>query len=158
YRPRHWTGPQPVTGDGGEKHGPGTPLVFTPTLPLSAVGFLSVVIMSMLAPDFMSLSLLLPAVSRGLGQRQPRQGGCLLRRHRHNRPGFGDEVPHGQWGAASVKPGTAGRACAAWDGTTAPQRRTHNGQRASSPNPALRQKGLIPLPASAPRCTARLAP
>src|SRR5262249_57324731 len=63
---------------------------------LSAVGFLRVVMMLMLLPSCMSLSLLPPAASRGLGQRQPRQGWGRLLRRRDRRPGFGDEAALGQ--------------------------------------------------------------
>src|SRR6516162_11597730 len=58
--------------------------------------FLRVVIMSILLPSCMSLSFLLPATSRSLGQRQFRQGGGRLLRHCG--PGFGDEAAHGQRG------------------------------------------------------------
>src|SRR5215510_13510825 len=63
---------------------------------LSAVGFLRVVIMPMYLPACMSLSLLPPEASSGLGQRQPRQGWARLLRHRDRRPGFGDEAALGQ--------------------------------------------------------------
>src|SRR5262245_24172010 len=63
---------------------------------LSAVGFLRVVIMPMYLPACMSLSLLPPEASSGLGQRQPRQGWERLLRHRDRRPGFGDEAALGQ--------------------------------------------------------------
>jgi hypothetical protein len=52
----------------------------------------------MFLPACMSLSLLRPAASRGLGQRPPQQGWCLQLRHRHRWPGFGDEASQGQWG------------------------------------------------------------
>ena len=52
--------------------------------------------MLMFLPACMSLSFLLPEVSRGLEQRQHRQGGGLLLWHWHRRPGFGDEAAHGQ--------------------------------------------------------------
>ena len=51
--------------------------------------------MLMFLPACMSLSFLLPEVSRGLEQRQHRQGGGLLLRHWHRRPGFGDKRPMG---------------------------------------------------------------
>ena len=64
--------------------------------PLSAVGFLRVVIMPIFLPSCMSWSLRPPEASRGLGQRQLRQGwGCLLW-HRDRRPGCGDEAAQGQ--------------------------------------------------------------
>ena len=50
----------------------------------------------------MSQSLLLSEASRGLGQRQHRQGGYLLFWHRESRPGVGDKAAQGQR-AASAK-------------------------------------------------------
>src|SRR2546428_9097064 len=67
-----------------------------PAPSLSRVGFLRVVIMPILLPSCMSLSLWLPAASRGLGQRQHRQERCLLLWHRDSRPGFGDKAAQGQ--------------------------------------------------------------
>ena len=62
----------------------------------SAVGFLRVVMMPIFLPSCMSLSLLPPEASSGLGQRQLRQGwGCLLW-HWDRRPWFGDEAAQGQ--------------------------------------------------------------
>src|SRR5262245_27818165 len=68
----------------------------TPPLPLSAVGFLKVVIMPMFLPSCLSLSLLPPEASRGLGQRQPRPGWGRRLRHRDRWPGFRDEAAQGQ--------------------------------------------------------------
>src|SRR6266699_7058351 len=66
---------------------------------LSGVGFLKkVVIMPILLPSCMSLLLVLPAASSGLGQRQHRQGWGLLLRHWDRRPGCGHEAAHGQRG------------------------------------------------------------
>src|SRR5881227_3887200 len=60
--------------------------------------FLRAVMIPMFLPACMSLSLLLPTPSRGLGQRPHRQGWRLRLRHRHRWPGFGDEAAQGQRG------------------------------------------------------------
>jgi hypothetical protein len=67
-------------------------------LPLSAVGFLRVIIMLVFLPSGLSLSLRLPETSRGLGQRQPRQGWGRRLRPRDRWPGFRDEAAQGQRG------------------------------------------------------------
>jgi hypothetical protein len=53
--------------------------------------------MPMFLPSCMSLLLLPPEVSGGLGQRQPRQGWIRLLPYRDRRQGFGDEAALGQW-------------------------------------------------------------
>src|SRR4029434_2725840 len=70
---------------------------------LSAVGFLRVIIMLVFLPSYMSLSLLPPETSRGLGQRQPRQGWGRLLRHRDRWPGFRDEAAQGQRGVVEQR-------------------------------------------------------
>jgi hypothetical protein len=65
---------------------------------LSAVGFLRVIIMLVFLPSGLSLSLRLPETSRGLGQRQPRQGWGRRLRPRDRWPGFRDEAAQGQRG------------------------------------------------------------
>src|SRR5262249_16804985 len=57
---------------------------------------LRVVIMPIWFPSCMPLSLLPPEASRGLGQRQHRQGCGLLLRHWHRWPGFRDEAAQRQ--------------------------------------------------------------
>src|SRR5215471_13275119 len=64
--------------------------------PLSAVGFLRVVIMRIFIPACMALSLLPPETSSSLGQRQPQQGWSRLLRHWARWPGFRDEAAQGQ--------------------------------------------------------------
>src|SRR5499426_3429621 len=95
---------------------------------LSAVGFLRVVIMPMYLPACMSLSLLPPEASSGLGQRQPRQGWERLLRHRDRRPGFGDEAALGQRRLLEQRH---------QDQVPAPAKDTHQPQACGTPHPRL---------------------
>ena len=77
----------------------------------------------------MSLSLLLPAASRGLGQRPHRQGWGLLLRHRHRWPGFGDKAAQGQRGLVEQRH---------QDQVPTPAKDTHQPQAGGPPRPRRR--------------------
>src|SRR4029450_12512997 len=95
---------------------------------LSAVGFLRVIIMLVFLPSYMSLSLLPPETSRGLGQRQPRQGWGRLLRHRDRCPGFRDEAARGQRGVVEQRH---------QDQVPAPAKDTDQPQAGGTPRPRL---------------------
>src|SRR5882724_11679851 len=80
----------------------------------------------MFLPAYMSLSLLLPAASSGLGQHPHRQGWCLRLRHRHCWPGFGDEAAQGQRGLVEQRH---------QDEVPTPAKDTHQPQAGGTPRP-----------------------
>src|SRR5262245_44526769 len=79
-------------------------------------------------PSYLSLSLLLPETSRGLGQPPPRQGGGRRLRHWDRWPGFRDEAAQGQRGL--VEQGHQ-------DQVPAPAKDTHQPQAGGTPRPRL---------------------
>src|SRR5262249_31686513 len=99
-----------------------------PGTPFCSRFFSRVVMIPMFLSACMSLSLLLPAASRGLGQRRHRQGWCLLRRHRW--PGFGDEAAQGQRGLIKQRH---------QDQVPTPAKDTHQPQAGGPPRPPRRR-------------------